>query len=53
MFSSLRSHLDFPEYILMAVYYRFIRNVEITLKMGKTNLQTQAKVCKGGVEESL
>ena len=32
MFSSLGSHLDFPEYILMAVFYRFIRNLEVAIK---------------------
>ena len=27
MFSSLGSHLDFTEYILMALYYKVIRNL--------------------------
>ena len=32
MFSCLGSHLDFPEYILMAVTYKFIRNLEVAIK---------------------
>ena len=32
MFSSLGSHLDFPEYFLMAASYRFIRNLEVAIK---------------------
>ena len=32
MFSSLGCHVDFPEYILIAVFYRFIRNLEVAIK---------------------
>ena len=32
VFSSLGSHVDFPEYILMAVFYKFIRNLELPIK---------------------
>ena len=32
MLSSLGSHLDFPEHILMVALYRFIRNVQVVIK---------------------
>ena len=32
LFSSLGCHVDFPEYILIAVFYRFIRNLEVAIK---------------------
>ena len=32
MFSSSSSHLDFPEYVSMAVSYRFIRSLEEVIK---------------------
>ena len=28
MFSSLGSHIDFPEHVLMTVFYRFTHNLE-------------------------
>ena len=44
MFISLDNHLDFPEYILIEVSYRFIHNVEIPLKIGWSIFQTWLKI---------
>ena len=32
MFSSLGNHVDFPGYILMTAFYRFIRNLEVAIR---------------------
>ena len=32
MISSLGSHVDVPEYILMAVFYRFIHNLHTVIR---------------------
>ena len=48
MFSLLRSHLDFPEYVLMAVFYRFIHNLEVAIKDKKSYFSNLGKIFWGG-----
>ena len=52
MFSLLRSHLDFPEYVLMAVFYRFIHNLEVAIKDKKSYFSNLGKIFFGGGGES-
>ena len=33
MFSLLASYLDFPEYILMALSYKVIRNLQVAISL--------------------
>ena len=47
MFSLLRSHLDFPEYVLMAVFYRFIHNLEVAIKDKKSYFSNLGKIFLG------
>ena len=47
MFSLLRSHLDFPEYVLMAVFYRFIHNLEVAIKDKKSYFSNLGKIFWG------
>ena len=58
MISSLCSHVDVPEYILMAVFYRFIHNLHIAIgdrkkyssELGKS---LQGEVCEDHFEVKL
>ena len=44
MFSSLGNHVDVPEYILMAVFYRFICNLQIAIRDRKKYSSDQGKI---------
>ena len=47
MCSSLGSHVDFPEYILMAVFYRFNRNLEIAIRDWEKYFSDLGKILQG------
>ena len=48
MFSSLGSHLDFPEYFLMVVSHKFIRNLEAAIKARERYSSNLGKNFAGG-----
>ena len=52
MFSLLRSHLDFPEYVLMGVFDRFIHNLEVAIKDKKSYFSNLGKIFLGAGGES-
>ena len=47
MFSLLRSHLDFPEYVLMGVFDRFIHNLEVAIEDKKSYFSNLGKIFLG------
>ena len=47
MFSSLASQVDFSEYILIAVLYRFIHNLEVFIKDSKEYSSNLGKIVRG------
>ena len=49
MFSSLASQVDFSEYILIAVLYRFIHNLEVFIKDSKEYSSNLGKIVVRGV----
>ena len=49
MISSLGSHVDVPEYILMAVFYRFIHNLHTVITDRKKYSSELGKCLQGEV----
>ena len=47
MFSSLGSHVDVPEFILMALFYRFIRNLQIAIRDRKKHTSELGNILQG------
>ena len=48
MFRSLGNYVDFPEYISMAVIYRFILNLEVVIRDREMSSSDQGKSLQGG-----